>query len=43
MTDDTLQDAQTRLEELAQTVHSQPSTADWYLKRELCLLVGQTH
>jgi site-specific DNA recombinase len=39
LTDDTLQDVQTRLEELAQMVQSQLSTADWCLKRELCQLL----
>ena len=39
LTDDALQDAQTQLEELAQMVQSQLSTADWSLKRELCLLL----
>ena len=39
LTDEALQDAQTRLQELAQMVESQLSTADWSLKRELCMLL----
>ena len=39
LTDDALQDAQMQLEELAHIVQSQLSTADWNLKRELCLLL----